>query len=320
MQTRSFTGNGCLIPQGSVIASNTLVGVFSKPPENPPLKAGESCFGLPPIIMPTRRNVTHDYDAALLFHPSWPLYCQRLIVEGIRILLPPVLVSLGIAAAPTTSSPLPMYYLGYVIPGILLTLVLKWTLVGTYKPVEWPMWSSQVWWSEFITSVMEHLGPIALAPFIGTPYLPMIYRLYGANIGRRCYVGVLDIPEFDCVHIGDDCAFNATSFPQTHLFEDRVMKLGHVHVGNRCTMRLNATLLPQSTMEDDTALGCNSVAMKGEHLTSGYDWYGFPVDIRKASTKEDGDLQLDNVMIIQGKVDQSNYTALETSRCLTSSN
>ncbi|KAF0713081.1 Aste57867_4521 [Aphanomyces stellatus] len=113
----------------------------------------------------------------------------------------------------------------------------------------------------------------------------MIYRLYGANIGRRCYVGVLDIPEFDCVHIGDDCAFNATSFPQTHLFEDRVMKLGHVHVGNRCTMRLNATLLPQSTMEDDTALGCNSVAMKGEHLTSGYDWYGFPVDIRKASTK-----------------------------------
>ncbi|KAF0686746.1 Aste57867_21466 [Aphanomyces stellatus] len=309
---RSFTGNRCLVPQGSSIAPNTLVGVFSKPPFHPPLQDGESCFGLPAILMPTRRNATKDYDTALLFNPPPRLIALRLFVEGVRILYAPMMISLGIAGSlhfvlqffPFDGDSKtdiafevlvlvvisPAYYVTcFVAPGILVTLVLKWILVGTYKPVECPMWSLQVWLSEFITTIIEHLTPIVLLPFVGTPYLPMIYRLYGCKIGRRCYLGVLDVPEFDCVEIGDDCAFNLMSFPQTHLFEDRVMKLGRVHVGHRCTMRLNAILLPQSSMQDDTAIGCNSVAMKGEQLTSGYEWYGFPVDIRKEGARIEPD-------------------------------
>ncbi|KAF0686879.1 Aste57867_21353 [Aphanomyces stellatus] len=344
MCARSFTGNGCLVPQGNTIASNTLIGVFSKPPENPPLQDGESCFGLPAILMPTRRNVTNDYDASLLFNPPARLRALRLLVEGIRIFYPSMTITLGVGFAMTwilyfhpqlddktlaeASHAIgilvllaPAYMLlFFVVPTILLTVVLKWILVGTYKAVEWPMWSLSVWLSEFITTIIEHLAPLAYIPFVGTPFLPMIYRLYGAKIGARCYMGVLDVPEFDCVHIGDDCAFNATSFPQTHLFEDRVMKLGDVHVGHRCTMRLNGTLLPQSQMQDDAALGCNSVAMKGESLSSGYEWYGFPVDIRKPTphtSKEGNELinRHQRVLSIDDKdIATPGYTGLSSSR------
>ncbi|KAH9122930.1 hypothetical protein AeMF1_005968 [Aphanomyces euteiches] len=277
MGKRSFLGNASLVPQGSHLASNTLVGVFSSPPEKIPLNDGESCFGLPAILMPTRRNVTDAYDTSLLFYPSSRLYCLRLIIEGIRIVFAPALVSMGIwfsvvwidhnnyggdhvdisEAASNIIPLLPMYYAAcFVAPGIVLSVILKWCIVGIYKPVEWPMWSLSVWRSEFITSVMEHLSPLVLFPLIGTPYLPMIYRLNGCKIGRRCYMGGVDVPEFDCIEIGDDCAFNPRGFSQTHLFEDRVMKLGQVRVG------------------------CNSVAMKGEDLTRGYTWTGFPVDIQ----------------------------------------
>ncbi|CAK4400380.1 unnamed protein product [Aphanomyces euteiches] len=310
MGKRSFVGNGSLIPQGTTLASNTLVGVFSTPPEKTPLQEGESCFGLPAILMPTRRNVTDAYDTSLLFYPSWPLYGTRLVIEGIRIIFAPLLVSLGVwfallwivrthtyhddvhldiaATVGNLIALSPVYYVScFVVPTIAVPALIKWLFLGQYQPVEWPMWSVAVWRSEFIMSVLEHLTSVGLLPFVGTPFLPMIYRLFGAKIGRRCYMGGVDIPEFDCIHVGDDCAFNPRGFAQTHLFEDRVMKLGHVRIGNRCTLRMRSILLPESRMEDDTALGCNSVVMKGETLTRGYEWRGFPVDIAGNAAPDD---------------------------------
>ena len=42
-----------------------------------------------------------------------------------------------------------------------------------------------------------------------------------------------DITEFDCVEVGDFCSINALAALQTHLYEDRVMKVGRVNVGQR---------------------------------------------------------------------------------------
>ncbi|CAK4689085.1 unnamed protein product [Aphanomyces euteiches] len=196
MGKRSFVGNGSLIPQGTTLASNTC----------------ESCFGLPAILMPTRRNVTDAYDTSLLFYPSWPLYGTRLVIEGIRIIFAPLLVSLGVwfallwivrthtyhddvhldiaATVGNLIALSPVYYVScFVVPTIAVPALIKWLFLGQYQPVEWPMWSVAVWRSEFITSVLEHLTSVGLLPFVGTPFLPMIYRLFGAKIGRRCYMG-----------------------------------------------------------------------------------------------------------------------------------
>ena len=54
----------------------------------------------------------------------------------------------------------------------------------------------------------------------------MFLRLLGRKIGERVYADTTDITEFDLARVGDDAALNRNCGLQTHLFEDRVMKLG----------------------------------------------------------------------------------------------
>ena len=64
----------------------------------------------------------------------------------------------------------------------------------------------------------------------------LLSRLLGCKIGRRVFMETTDITEFDVVSIGDDTALNSDCGPQTHLFEDRVMKISTVDIGARCTL------------------------------------------------------------------------------------
>lgn len=92
LKDRAFVGNAALVHQGSVMASNTLVGVLSTSPDTP-LKEGESCFGSPPILMPTRQKAQVNHDEHLLFHPQPGQIAVRLFIEGSRILLPRLVIT-----------------------------------------------------------------------------------------------------------------------------------------------------------------------------------------------------------------------------------
>jgi UDP-3-O-[3-hydroxymyristoyl] glucosamine N-acyltransferase len=63
---------------------------------------------------------------------------------------------------------------------------------------------------------------------------------------------------------------------QTHLFEDRVMKMSVVTVGAGATIGTRAIVLYDAVVGDDVSLGSLSLLMKGEHLTSGSRWRGIP--------------------------------------------
>lgn len=95
LHERAFLGNGAIMPQGTEMASNTLVGVLSLAPEKP-LKEGESCFGSPAILMPARQRGTVDQPDNLLYSPSWKQIALRLFVEGMRIIVPRVLIVFGL--------------------------------------------------------------------------------------------------------------------------------------------------------------------------------------------------------------------------------
>jgi non-ribosomal peptide synthetase-like protein len=164
------------------------------------------------------------------------------------------------------------------LPAFLITVVLKWVLVGKYKPEQHPMWTYKVWISEAITSTYEALSvPFVLDYMRGTPWLPLLLRLLGVKIGKRVWMDTTDITEYDMVEIGDDCAFNEDCGPQTHLFEDRVMKIGAIKVGNRCNIGARSIILYDSQMGDDVTLDALSLIMKGENLEPGTDWVGSPI-------------------------------------------
>ncbi|KXS95578.1 hypothetical protein AC578_3265 [Pseudocercospora eumusae] len=296
MESRAFAGNASLIPQGTTLASGTLVGVLSiAPPPEKPLPENTSCFGSPPVLMPARHRVEGHHDKHL-FNPSPGLIAARLTIEGLRIVMPRALVifALGFGlqiaymgyysiGAVYTLLMLPFFYFFlFALPALLFTVALKWLLIGTYKPAEWPLWSLNVWLSEAVTSTCETIvRPLLTSLLVGTPFLAMCFRLFGVKIGARATLLAADITEFDCVSIADEAVLNERCGAQTHLFEDRVMKIGHVAFGPRACAKPYSVCLPGSSLSDGAQLGCLSLVMKGENLPEGTAWEGAPVRPRK---------------------------------------
>ena len=110
----------------------------------------------------------------------------------------------------------------------------------------------------------------------GTPFLPWILRLLGVKFGQGVCMHTTDITEFDCVTVGDYCTINALSALQTHLYEDRVMKVGRVRLGVGVTVGANSTVLYDSFVGDYARLRPLTVVMKGEDMPAHSEWEGVP--------------------------------------------
>jgi non-ribosomal peptide synthetase-like protein len=139
------------------------------------------------------------------------------------------------------------------------------------------MWTPFVWISEAITSLYVGMAVPNFMNYIrGTPWLPLALNLLGSRIGRGVYMDTTDITEFDCVTIGDYSELNALACPQTHLFEDRIMKIDQVIIGERTYIGPRTTVLYGAVVGDNVRLGPLSLVMKGESLPNGSSWWGCP--------------------------------------------
>jgi non-ribosomal peptide synthetase-like protein len=290
----SFVGNSALIPQGYSLPDNMLIGVLSSPPSLEQLASNEKSkdwFGSPAIALP-RRQESRTFPAELTSSPSPQRMLGRSFTEFFRILLPETTILicsiLFIAYCHdlvtehkwwNVALQLPFYYLFFMgVPAFLTTVALKWILVGEAKPDQSPMWTSKVWRSEAVTSTYEALAvPFLLDMLRGTPWLPVIIRLLGVKTGKRVWMNTTDITEYDMVNIGDDSALNEDCGPQTHLFEDRVMKVGAIKIGKRCSVGAKTIILYDSEIGDNVVIAPLSLIMKGEKLESESEWVGSPV-------------------------------------------
>ncbi len=289
----SFVGNSALIPQGYNLPGRMLIGVLSTPPDKEQLENAKAkdWFGSPAIPLP-RRQASRTFASELTSRPSPQRVLARSIVEFIRILIPETVILicsiLFIAYAHDliVGRPwweimlaLPFYYLIFMgLPAFMVTAVLKWLAVGKHKPEQKPMWTSKVWRSEAVTSTYEALSVPFLLDFMrGTPWLPLILRLLGVKTGKRVWMNTTDITEHDMVVIGDETALNEDCGPQTHLFEDRVMKVGPVKIGKRCSIGARTIILYDSEIGDNVNVEALSLVMKGENLQSDSNWGGSPV-------------------------------------------
>ncbi len=289
----SFVGNSALIPQGYNLPSHMLIGVLSTPPTASQLESANArnWFGSPAIPLP-RRQESHPFSLRLTTFPTVQRRLARSLVELVRILIPETIVLccsiLFIAYAHDLlvtkkwwkiMLELPFYYLYFMgLPAFLVTVIIKWLAVGKYKVQQKPMWTSRVWMSEAITTTYEALAvPFFLSYLQGTCWLPILLRLLGVKTGKRVWMNTTDITEHDMVSIGDDTALNEDCGPQTHLFEDRVMKTGTVTIGARCSIGARSIILYDSEIENDVRVEPLSLLMKGEKLQEGTEWTGSPV-------------------------------------------
>ncbi len=287
---RSFVGNGAYVPDGAVVPDDVLIGVQTRAPRNEQLKPGQTWLGSPPLLLPAREQL-RGFPESLTFRPSTARRWGRGLVEGLRIVLPLAFVIAAGYLIVELVMPLADedYWVAKVagalalagclfgLGSFLLVVALKWLLVGRYRPRAAPMWTPFVWLSEAVTNLYESLAvPNFLEVLRGTPMLPWALRLLGLRIGKGVFMNTTDVTEFDCVHIGDGAELNAWCGPQTHLFEDRVMKIGSVDIGPRVTVGARGTILYDSQVGENARLGPLTLVAKGERLPAGTRWEGSP--------------------------------------------
>jgi non-ribosomal peptide synthetase-like protein len=289
ISNRSFVGNGAYIPDGTVLPEQVLIGVHSRAPGNAQMNSGDTWLGSPPINLPAREQ-TSGYPEWLTFHPSPMRRLGRGLIEAFRIVAPHALViavgyTLVLQVMPAAGAgrwaeviwDLTLAGLAYGVGNYVFVVLLKWLLIGRYRKQSEPMWTPFVWLSEGVTNLYEGIAvPNFMRYLRGTPWLPLAFNLLGSRIGKGVYMDTTDITEFDCVRIGDNSELNALTCPQTHLFEDRVMKIDQVTIGERVYMGPRASVLYSAVVGDNARLGALTLVMKGEHIPANGNWAGCP--------------------------------------------
>jgi non-ribosomal peptide synthetase-like protein len=286
---RVFVGNDAVVPTGTSIPEGTLIGIKSRPPSDNSLMTGDDVwFGSPPIKLPVRQRFD-NVAANWTYEPTRWRRLGRALFEAHSVSMPTMLfITFGTLAveflAPAILnrdvSVLPQFILASVAISCALVLAaigVKWLMMGAYKPTVKPMWS---WWALRTEAVAVMYwgmaGKVLLDHLRGTPMLPWVLRLFGSKFGKGVFMDTTDITEFDCVTVGDFSAINNVAALQTHLYEDRVMKVGRVHLGRGVTIGGGATVLYDTYVGDFARVGQLSIIMKGEEIPAHSSWYGAP--------------------------------------------
>ncbi|CAH1648536.1 Non-ribosomal peptide synthetase-like protein [Hyphomicrobiales bacterium] len=288
---RVFVGNDAVVPPGAVIPEGALIGIKSKPPANEAMTAGDTWFGSPPIRLPVRQTFG-DVGATWTYEPSRWRRLGRGVFEAFHLSLPMALFItfgtyavevLGPAALDGRYGTAALLFVAssVVISCAMMLVVagIKWALMGTYRPVVKPMWS---WWAmrtEAVAVMYWGLaGKVLLDHLRGTPFLPWALRVFGCKIGEGVFLDTTDVTEFDCVHVGKFTVINGLSALQTHLYEDRVMKVGCVRIGKGVSIGAGSTVLYATTVGDFARLSPLTLVMKGEAIPAHSAWCGAPAE------------------------------------------
>jgi len=224
----------------------------------PALRAepGTAWLGSPAMFLPARQRPARHFSDEMLYRPSLLRSAARYCFELVKITLPLttytffVLLQLGMFELlrsklwphfSTQESSLeaalqsgswqfwlvwPFLYMAAGMLCAFIALLAKWLLVGKYIAGEHPLFSTLVWRHDIVTAMLESLvHPYFITMLRGTPFISFWFRLLGAEVGARVFLDTTHITEPDLVHIGNDVAVHADAQIQTHLFEDRVLKV-----------------------------------------------------------------------------------------------
>ncbi len=288
--SQAFVGNSALVPSHTNIADNCLIGCMSVPPTDSNLMVPDSAWmGSPAIYIP-HRQIVDEFSAAQTYKPGRYLYLQRLAIEFCRVTFPGTIHFVVLLMMEVTMLHLPdayhwsivvaifpLIYAAASIGSALLVVVLKWLVVGRYQPGTIPLWSTFVWRTELITGLYESMVVSGCLSFLlGTPFAAIILRLLGMRIGKGAYIDTTDFTEFDLISIGNNVTLNHNCTLQTHLFEDRVMKMERIRLDNNCQMGSAAVVLYDSLLADDVLIHPLSLIMKGEQIPEATSWQGIP--------------------------------------------
>ncbi|MFF0149142.1 non-ribosomal peptide synthetase-like protein [Amycolatopsis sulphurea] len=291
---RAFVGNSAEVASGRSVPAGALIGVLSQAPS----EAGEgtSWVGRPALAIP--RQATKA-EAGRTYAPSRGLVLRRTLVEltrmvplaisaalGFAVFAALVLVSqkLGIAAAFLASGAV---LLGAGLTATVVSVAAKWLLNGRVRTGEHPLWSGFVWRNELVAVYHEELVMRWFgALIVGSPLFNAVLRLHGARIGRGVLCETKWLPEPDLIRLGDGAVINRGCVVQTHLFQDRVLRLGPIRLDAGSTLGPHTVTLFDTHLGPHSSIEANSLVMRGETVPAQRRFGGNPIAPRSVPLTE----------------------------------
>jgi len=286
LSENTFLGNHAVIAAGQRLPEDILLGVCTVADEEQ-IRPGTSWFGLPPFELPRREIV--EVDRRFTHEPSMIRRLNRWFWELSRFGLPfvpvmtiPAWFALVAAAqsrvsgAALTIVVVPLVNLATIAFLCLLVLAMKWFLLGRVRPGVHPLWSCWCSRWDFLYVAWGVYASAALSLLEGTLLLTVFLRAMGAKIGKRVVLGggFAQVVDPDMLHFADGATVSCQF--QAHTFEDRVLKIDHVKIGEEATVGSAAVLLYGADIGTRTRVAPHSVVMKHESLLPGHSYAGFP--------------------------------------------
>ncbi len=282
---RSFLGPGAVLKGDTRMGDRSLLGVLTLAPRQIP--EGTSWFGVPALELPRQPDFC---DVSRTTDPPRRLILARGVMDLVRLFLPNTIALtigageifamaeifrvLGPAAAVILA---PLVLLAGAVCATVITVILKWIVIGHYRRGEHPLWSWFVWRDELINSAQEQLAGSLLGNALGTPLMSLYLRALGARVGRGVWLESLAVTEYEMITLGDGVAVNRGACLMTHLFHDRLLRIGPTELQAGATLGPTAAVLPDTMIGVGTSVAGHSVVLRGEELPSGTRWQGAPV-------------------------------------------
>lgn len=280
----NFLGNNITFPIGAQAGENCLLATKVMIPIDGPVRRDVGLLGSPAFEIP--RSVQRDAqfddlkqaEAMQRLLPSknrhnimsmvlymavrWFLLFVAALAGAVAVTAHDFIGVLAISGA----------MLGLMVFRILFMALVERSVMGFHrlKPQFCSIYDPYFWRHERLWKLLG--GPA----FNGTPFKPVLWRLFGVRMGKRVYDGGLNMPEKTLVTIGDDCTFNEGVHVQGHSMEDGAFKSDYVVIGNGCTLAVDSWVNYGVVLHDGSSVGADAMLMKGEDVPEGATFTGNP--------------------------------------------
>jgi len=155
-----------------------------------------------------------------------------------------------------------------------LPILVKWLLVGRWKPQEIRIWSL-AYLRFWIVKTLVRLNPLVLS--VGSPLYVFYLRALGAKIGRGAAIFSRNVPVCtDLLVIGAGTVIRKESFFLGYRAYSGLIQTGAVSLGRDAFVGEKSVLDINTSMGDEAQLGHSSALHSGQRVPDREHWHGSP--------------------------------------------
>ncbi|CAF1479835.1 unnamed protein product [Adineta steineri] len=242
--------NGCSILPGSCLASETMIGNLTRISRETKSKYGVVLMGVPALTMPFQMPVTAKNQDQIEIIPFWHTCLSHYVSKCLL---------------------LSIYSFGGLVGGSIIHTILacsfcRWRSYIRYQVIE-----------KIITRMILDYAQF-IGPFLGnTQWLIRLFRAYGAHIGENVIMpDIYCITDYHLMTIGDNVRVHMRTQIQGHSFEQRILKLAPVSIGNSCVLMSYSIVMPGCKLMGNNRLYPMTLIMKNDQLPLNTHWKGIP--------------------------------------------